>query len=49
MEDNEEGCKARCSRMVTEICTWVQWFGMYVAVRAPPNPDLIRELMATIL
>jgi hypothetical protein len=38
-ESNEEGRKARHSKKVTEICTWVQCFGTYVAV-------LIPELMA---
>ena len=47
-DDNESSRenKSRKSRKVTDIFTWLQCFGAYVSVRAPPAPHLIPELMA---
>ena len=38
--------KARRSRKVTDIFTWLQCFGTYVSVRTTHQPELIPELMA---
>ena len=38
--------KVRRSRKVTDIFSWLQCFGAYVSIRAPPAPHLIPELMA---
>ena len=47
-DDSDSGRenKGRRSRKVTDIFTWLQCFGAYVSVRAPPAPHLIPELMA---
>lgn len=47
-EDGDSGreAKARRSRKVTDIFTWLQCFGVFVSVRAPSAPHLIPELMA---
>ena len=44
-EEGKEG-KARRGRKVTEVFTWLQCFGSYVAVRGTHAPDLVPELMA---
>ena len=44
--DSGRETKGRRSRKVTDIFTWLQCFGAYVSVRAPPAPHLIPELMA---
>ena len=44
--DSKRETKARRSRKVTDIYTWVQCFATYVATRAPQAPQLIPELMA---
>ena len=44
--DSGRDTKGRRSRKVTDIFTWLQCFGAYVSVRAPPAPHLIPELMA---
>ena len=36
----------RHARKVTDIFTWVQCFGTYVAVVTPVEPHLVPELMA---
>jgi hypothetical protein len=38
--------KARRSRKVTDIFTWIQCYGTYVAVRATGAPEMIPEMMA---
>ena len=38
--------KTRRSRKVTDILTWLQCFGSYVAVLTPGRPQLIPEMMA---
>lgn len=45
-EEEGDGARARRSRKVTDILTWVQCFSSYVAVRGPTAPELIPELMA---
>jgi hypothetical protein len=44
--DGRRETKARRSRKVVDIHTWVQCFATYVATRAPQAPQLIPELMA---
>ena len=44
--DGKHDAKARRSRKVTDIHTWVQCFSTYVATRATHAPQLIPELMA---
>ena len=36
----------RKGRKVTEVITWVQCFGMYVAMLAPAKPMVVPDLMA---
>ena len=40
--------RTRQARQVTDIFTWVQCFGMYVAVVAPVEPLAVPELMAQL-
>ena len=41
----EQGGWVRQGRKVTDICTWVQCFGTYVAVLVPAEPLVVLELM----
>ena len=38
--------RVKQGRKVTDICTWVQCFGTYVAVLVPAEPLVVPELMA---
>ena len=43
--DNKER-RARQGRKVTDLCTWLQCYAIYVAVLGPQEPQVIPDLMA---
>lgn len=45
-EEGELDSKRRCGRRVTDICTWIQSFKVYVSIRGMHSPGSIPELMA---